>query len=458
VEEASDRDDSPGRTVQNLTDTPFRRGKQLAMNLASLGAPLLGAVIAIPVLLSHMSAPAFSLLAIYWVIIGYANVFELGMGRSVARELSRSDPHDVEHQADVIGAGLITGTMLGILAGIIGLLALPLLLGRIISIPPELAAANSQSIVWVAVCIPALVITSVLGGALEAWQQFGKIALIRIPSGLALFLVPAVFSLAGYGLDTLLLGIVAVRLVLVVIMAWTIEAKIRGSVVRPRWNRTVFLALVSFGGWLTVSALLGPLLVFLDRFILSWAHGLAATAIYTPPFEAVIRFLVIPSAVVGVMFPRFVGAAATGGPGEKRLVREAYLYLAILVIPVSAAFVVFGDLIFSLWLGPSGVDARGLELTAQLANILSIGLLINAMAHIPQAHIQAHGLSRWTALLHISELIGFFIYAPILIVQFGLFGAAWSWVLRATLSAAVLCLLSLKLVNRGINNDSARHA
>ena len=447
-----------GRTAQNLTDTPLRRGKQLALNLASLGAPLLGAVIAIPLLLSHMSAAAFSLLAIYWVIIGYANVFELGMGRSVARELSRGDPHDLDQQADIIGAGLLTGAMLGIFAGLGALLALPVLLGRVITVPAQLAADNSQSIIWIAVCIPALVITSVLGGVLEAWRQFGTIALIRIPSGLALFLVPAVLSLAGHGLDTLLLGIVVVRLVLAVIMAWTIEVKIRGSVVRPRWNRDVFRTLVSFGGWLTVSALLGPLLVYLDRFILSWAQGLTATAVYTPPFEAVIRFLVIPSAVVGVMFPRFVGAVATNDQGEKRLLSEAYLYVAVLVLPVSAAFIVFGDLIFSLWLGSSGLNARGLELTTQLAAILSIGLLINAMAHIPQAHIQAHGLSRWTALLHISELIGFFVYAPILIVQFGLFGAAWSWVLRAVLSAAALCLLSLKLINRRANDDAKRHA
>lgn len=397
-------------------------------------------------LVSHVSPQAFSLLGIYWVIIGYSNVFELGMGRSVARSLSLCDPRDIERQTEIIGAGLITGVILGIIAGLACFAALPVLLGRIITIPPGLSAENNQSIYWISVCIPVLVITSILAGVLEAWRRFGTIALIRIPSGLALFLIPAVLSLGGYGLDKLLLGIVVVRLLLVAFMALAVDGNIRGSVFAPRWNLHVFRKLVSFGGWLTVSALLGPLLVYLDRFILSWAHGLTATATYTPSFEAVVRFLVIPSAVVGVMFPRLVSAATISTASERRLLFEANAYVAALIVPITVTFIAFGSFIFSAWLGSTGLSQRDLDVTAHLAGVLSIGLLINAMAHIPQAHIQARGFSRWTALLHIAELIGFFLYAPYLILHFGLLGAAWSWVIRAVLSAAILYFLSLNLL------------
>jgi O-antigen/teichoic acid export membrane protein len=430
-----------------MVETARKRFWHLALNLTSLGAPLVGAIVSIPILLLHLSPEAFSLLGLYWIIIGYSNVFELGLGRSVTRQLSRTSAADDGHARAAIGMGLLIGLGFGIVAGALAWIALPQVFGRLIAVPVAIEPDNRAAIVWIAVCIPALVLSSILIGVLEAWRRFAAIASVRIPAGLALFIVPAILASMGFGLEHIMLGIAAVRVALVVLLVVVIERTLPGSVLRPRPEVALSRDLLGFGGWLTVSALIGPLLVYLDRFILSWAQGLAATAIYTPPFEAVVRFLVIPSAVVGVMFPRMVVVAGTGGGPERNLWLEANGYVLALVLPIVAVFQLAGDQVFGLWLGSSAFDGDQIRLIADLAAILSVGLLINALAHIPQAHIQAHGLARWTALLHVAELACYLIYAPLLILEFGLIGAAWTWLLRSTLSALALYFLSLRLMS-----------
>ena len=433
-----------------MEDTALRRVRHLALNMASFAAPLLGALVAIPVLLRHLEPSAFSLLGMYWVIIGYASIFEMGMGRSVTRHLAMISRDDADAAREVVGAAFLTALMIGAAAGVILFFVLPLVFGRFISIPANLAAENQAAIRWIALAVPPLVCASVLIGVLEARMRFGWIATIRVPTGLAMFLVPAVLAAMGYRLGGLLLGIVVVRWVLVVILAFPVERECPGALLRPRIIAQRVRELLSFGGWLTVSAIIGPMLVYLDRFILSSEHGLVASAAYTTPFEAVVRFLIVPSAVVSVMFPRMV-AVAGNRASERRLFWEANGYVAAAILPVTLIFVFLGRPVFEAWLGRSGLIGYDMALTVSLAAMLAVGLLINACAHIPQALVQARGFARWTALLHVTELGLYLLYAPRIIGAYGVYGAAYTWLIRSTISAVALYLLSARLMRAGHN-------
>src|SRR4029077_11536366 len=60
-----------------------------------------------------------------------------------------------------------------------------------------------------------------------------------------------------------------------------------------------------FGSWMTVSNLLGPLMVTFDRFLIGSVISIAAVAYYSIPFEVVTKLWLISSALVGVLFPAF---------------------------------------------------------------------------------------------------------------------------------------------------------
>src|SRR5712691_11982943 len=63
--------------------------------------------------------------------------------------------------------------------------------------------------------------------------------------------------------------------------------------------------LLCFGFWMTLSNLIGPLMVTADRFIISFLLGAGVVAYYTVPFDVIVRLLVIPAALTSALFPRF---------------------------------------------------------------------------------------------------------------------------------------------------------
>jgi O-antigen/teichoic acid export membrane protein len=293
--------------------------------------------------------------------------------------------------------------------------------------------------------VPILVLASVLSGALEARRDFGWLALIRVPTGLALFVVPALLANQGFALPQLVAGIMVVRLLLLFLLAFRVEHIWPRAVFRPIYDPAQLRNLLGFGGWLTISAIIGPLLVYLDRFILASTHGLATSALYTTAFEAVVRFLVVASAVVAVMFPRFANLKAGEKVSSRRLYVEANLYVLVAIAPVALAFILFGNFLFSNWLGGADLDQYALATIAQTACILSLGLILNACAHVPQAFVQARGYPHWTAGLHVVELCAFLLYAPLIVKNYGVEGAAWTWLIRSSISAILLYIMAARV-------------
>src|SRR5437773_8518685 len=81
----------------------LRSGRLLARNtvwnLLGNGAPMLVAVFCIPILIKGLGTDRFGVLTLAWALIGYASLFDLGLGRAltqlVARKLGAGEEHDV---------------------------------------------------------------------------------------------------------------------------------------------------------------------------------------------------------------------------------------------------------------------------------------------------------------------------------------------------------------------------
>lgn len=428
-----------------MTDSSALRARHLGFSLASLGAPAVGAFLSLPTLLERLSPEAFGLLTMYWVIIGYASLVELGMGKAVAKRLAELDETSAITSRSVIGTAIWSATVIGIVTALLCIPLLRIVFGTWIEIPQQLHALNRDSIVWISATVPILVLASVLSGVLEARRDFGWLALIRVPTGLALFVIPAMLAHQGFALPQLVAGIMVVRLLLLLLLAARAEHVLPRAVFRPKYDRAQLKSLLSFGGWLTISAIIGPLLVYLDRFILASTHGLATSALYSTAFEAVIRFLVIASAVVAVMFPRFSNLKAGDKTSAQRLYLEGNLYVLGAIVPVALVFILGGHFLFSNWLGRADLDSRSLVTITQAAAILSLGLVLNACAHIPQAFIQARGYPHWTAGLHVMELGAFLLYAPPIVKHYGVEGAACTWLIRSSISAILLYMMAARI-------------
>src|SRR5437667_4284659 len=84
-------------------------------NLLGSGAPMLLAVFCIPILIRGLGTDRFGVLTLAWALIGYASLFDLGLGRAltqlVAQKLGTGDEREVPQ---VVWTSLLLMLALGV--------------------------------------------------------------------------------------------------------------------------------------------------------------------------------------------------------------------------------------------------------------------------------------------------------------------------------------------------------
>ena len=77
----------------------------------------------------------------------------------------------------------------------------------------------------------------------------------------------------------------------------------------PKVSRLQAKRLLEFGGWVTVTSIIGPLMVVLDRFAIGALLGAKAVTYYTVPFQLAEKTTVLPDALSAALFPRLSAAS-----------------------------------------------------------------------------------------------------------------------------------------------------
>ncbi len=81
-------------------------GRQLSRNiiwnLLGSGAPLLVAIVAIPILIEGMGLVRFGVLTIAWMVVGYFSLFDLGLGRALTKLVAEKLGHSQNNENNEI--------------------------------------------------------------------------------------------------------------------------------------------------------------------------------------------------------------------------------------------------------------------------------------------------------------------------------------------------------------------
>jgi len=209
----------------------------------------------------------------------------------------------------------------------------------------------------------------------------------------------------------------------------------------PRFHVAEAKLLLGFGGWITISSVVGPLLVYVDRFALGILMTMTAVAYYAAPYEIVTRLLIVPISLAGTLFPAFSGRYQGGSISALEiLVASSMKYLLLVLAPLVVVLLAFSGEILRLWLGPDFASQSALAL-----GILSVGLLANSVAQVPFALIQGLGRPDLTAKIHLAEVPIQVALAWALVSRWGITGAAVAWTARTTLDAMLLSVAALRV-------------
>lgn len=413
-------------------------------NLAGQGIPLLVAIFAIPVLINGLGLDRFGVLTLAWMVIGYFSLFDLGLGRAltklVAEKLGCA-------QEDEIPALVWTCLLLMLMLGVIGAVVLglftPWLVHRILKIPEELQPETLQSFYLLAITIPVIISTAGLRGILEALQRFGIINAVRIPQGMFAFLGPLLVLPFSHNLFPIVVVLTIIRLVtwiVYMLLCLHVLPALKKDVVIKRY---LMGPMMRFGSWITVSNIVGPLMVYLDRFLIGAWLSMAAVAYYVIPYELVTKVLIIPDALVRVIFPAFATSFVQDHSRTTLLFGKSIKYILLALFPITLIIVTLGEEGLNLWLGKEFAQN-----STRVLQWLAIGVFINSLAQLPFALIQGLGRPDLTAKLHLIELPFYLLIFWWLISTYGIEGAAIAWLARVTVDTIILFGMSYFLLSK----------
>jgi len=416
------------------------------LNLIGQVLPLLVAVIAIPFVVRGLGTERFGLLSLAWVVMGYFTIFDLGLGRAttkyVAEALGKGEGGQVPQ---IIWTALTVQAIMGI-AGALALFGLTdLLVDRILNIPNELLDEARLTFHLLALGIPVVMITGSFSGVLEAVQRFDLINAVRIPSSILTYLLPLVGLYLGLGLPGIVALILLARLgALIAFMAMNL--RIRPELREYSASINLLSRLFSYGGWITVSNIISPLLVYLDRFLIGSILTISAVAYYTAPYEAVTRLLIISGSLTMTLFPVFSALDRKENSWRQgclfsRSVKYIFLTTGVAVVVIC----LFAEEILQIWLGADFVR----ESTVVL-RLLAVGVLVNSLAYAPFALLQGIGRPDLPAKFHLIELPIYIVVVWLMVSHYGIIGAAAAWTLRVAFDMLLLFWATFRICDLSI--------
>ena len=381
-----------------------------------------------------MGKERFGLLAIIWMGVGYFSLFDMGLGRAltklVAERLSGG-------QLDELGALIWTAmglvAFMSILGSLLVLAGAGPLIRDVLNVDAQLHIEAINALQILAMGLPIVILSAALIGLLEAHQRFASITLVRIPLGVLTFVGPLIALQYSPSLVWATVTLLVARCG-ATIAYFFLAAGVRPEIKKPQWPLRVHMRpLFHFGGWLTVTNIVGPLMVYFDRFLIGSIMTMTAVTYYVTPYEVISRMQMLPQSIVSVLFPALAIAIAGERSQLLPLYTQTSKILFVLMLPLTAGFFLLAPEALELWLG---TDFR--ENSVAVVQWLALGLLINTLAKAPLTALQSAGRPDLVAKAHLGELVPYALLLWSLTSMFGIAGTAAAWTLRVLVDTLLL--------------------
>jgi O-antigen/teichoic acid export membrane protein len=402
-----------------------------------MAAPL----VSIPIALHALGADRFGILALGWLVLGWFAISDIGIGRATTHLLATAiASNDRSRTAPIVAGSFAAQLMLGFFGGVVLALGSRVLMPNWSGVPAELRAEAGDMLVVLSLGVPVSLAMAAGRSVLEGQQRFGVVNAIAGPVGVFTYLVAAVGASLGLSLSTIAALLVLERLIgvcaYVVVIA---RSGIAAPLARP--SASMILDLIAYGRWVAGASITAPLVVYADRFIVSGILGVAALGRYSPPFDAITRLWVFPSAVSNALFPYFSGARARADVGLYRHYWTALTAILLAMASPAILLIALGPELLGVWLGSAFAAETG-----RLVPVIAVGAFVGALGYVPVALLQASGRPDLSVKLQLAELIPFIVVTVLLVDEFGAPGAAVAWTTRSSIDLVGNLIIAERLL------------
>jgi O-antigen/teichoic acid export membrane protein len=365
------------------------------LNLLGSALPQVVALVTIPIVLRAYGPERFAILALVQLVLGFSGLFDLGMGRAIASRVSASRAN--ESSSRLLQVAILISIVIGLLALVSVLFAAKPLAEFLVKKSPSLRGEAQGALVFVGLALPAVILSSIFVGFLDAHDRFGKTNALQGVATVLANIAPVFLASLSLRMDLVIAVLAGLRIAQALALGSEVAAILGFRAMTPGWCKEEAMHLGSFGGWISTSNALGPILAGADRAVLAGVRPLAEVAAYSVPLAVASRLNVIPYSVTRSLFP-YVGSRGPGADGWTATL-AAFRWIAAAVGLLTVILITFGRELLGLWLGQAPlVGSPGV-----LLGILALGALFNCLAYCPLTYLQASGKPDLSAKLHLVE-------------------------------------------------------
>ncbi len=408
--------------------------KNTIYNVVGALAPLGITLITLPIYIDLIGEERFGVLAIAWVMLGYFGLFDLGLGRATAQRIATLKNAKSKERSETFWTALLLNMGFGCIGGLLLWPVASLFFSDYFQVSEQLRPEIISALPWLIISLPVATLSGVLTGALQGREQFLTLNIINVVGNVFFQLFP-LFIAWKYGPElTLLLPTVILSRLLTFSLLFKYCRRYIPLVGSPIFIRALISPLFKFGGWITVTSIIGPLMVVFDRFIIGTLSGAKMVTYYTVPYSLAERVSIIPGSLASALFPRF---AAVSPKEQEQLTQDSVKALAVILTPLIIIGLFIMHPFLAWWLTPEFAEKTGF-----VGQIFLLGFWVNSFARVPLARLQAKGRPDLVAKCHMAELFPYVILMYFLISEWDIVGAAIAWSLRVTIDCILLFIFS----------------
>lgn len=428
----------------SLNTNPNSSGifKNSIYNLLGYLLPTIFAIVFIPIIIKGLGDEKFGVLNLAWVVIGYFSFFDFGLSRTLTKVVAEKiSQRESEKIPKLFWTAFYLTVGFSLIGTIILLLTTNILVTNVFNISSNLQKDSINTFYLLALSLPIVTTSASLRGFLEAYHQFYITSVIKVSLGILTFAIPAIVLTVTDKLFLMVLILVILRLIIWLVYFFhciRINSEIKKI---ESIDIHTIKPLLKISSWMTVSNLIGPLIIYVDRFFIGALISAIAITYYSTPYELITKILVIPSAIVGVLFPTF-SASTLNYESSKKIFDKGTKFIFLLVFPAALVIVPFSNEILSSWL-----DLKFAVESSFVLQVLSLGVIINSITYVPFTYLQGIGRPDIPAKIHVLELFFYLIGMWYSIRYFGIDGAAVAWCFRIIIDSLLMFYISKKVMN-----------
>ena len=429
-----------GEAVRARLASGFLVIKNTAITVGAWGLIAVMGLIAVPLLVDRLGTAKFGVLALAWVVIGYASALDLGLGRALtkltAERLGAGRADEIPGLfwtalAMLASIGIVTGALIVGLSGV--------LTNSVFSIEQSLSAEAHATFILLGCSVPFVLLSTALAGNLEAHQRFDLTNGIAVPLSFLSYFGPVAIALFTTNLAVVVSAVCASRVAATVIYLYLcleVDPLLRA---KRFADRHLVSPLIRYGGWVSVAAVASGVMLSLDRFVIGATVSAVAVAFYATPYEASKQMLLVSSALASVLFPGFAANVGHDQARTEMLFSRGVRATFVGLFPLALIASVLAYEILEVWINSEFAQNGG-----PVLQLLPIGILINGLAFVAFALIQS---IRPDVLAKVSsaELPLYLGLLWVLLNADGIRGAAIAFTLRTFADTTILYFFTKRL-------------